>query len=257
MKTVLLAGGLGTRMREETEFRPKPMVLVGDKPALWHIMKSYDSFGFKEFIICTGYKGDVIKQYFHDFSILNKDFTVQIGANPKIKTHGNMPEEGWSVTVADTGALTMTGGRLFKVRDFIDGDTFMCTYGDGISNVDIRELLKFHESHGKVATMTTVRPVSRFGVVQMSPEGLVEGFQEKPQSEVWINAGFFVFNRKIFDFLDENSVLEQDPMQELAKLNELMAFKHHGFWQPMDTLRESQILNQMWNEGRAPWKTWI
>ena len=199
MKTVLLAGGLGTRLREETEFRPKPMVPVGGKPILWHIMKTFACFGHKEFVVCTGYRGDSIRQYFYEFEAMNSDFTVKLGSKERIKTHGVLEEAGWEVTVADTGAETMTGGRIYKIRDHVGKDSFLCTYGDGLADVDISKLLKFHKSHGKVATLTAVRPISRFGVLDLSSDGLVESFQEKPQAEGWINAGYFVFEPKIFD----------------------------------------------------------
>jgi glucose-1-phosphate cytidylyltransferase len=255
MKTVLLAGGLGTRLREETEFLPKPMVPIGGKPILWHIMKNYSHRGFNEFIVCAGYKGEVIKEYFHNFLVKNLDFTVHIGANPRIISHGEVPEE-WKVTVIDTGQTTLTGGRLFKVRDHIDSETFMCTYGDGLSNVKIQELIDFHFKHGKIATLTAVRPPSRFGVVNLGNNGLVESFQEKPQMDSWINGGYFVFNKKIFDYLDEDIVLEEQPLRRLANENQLMAFQHHGFWQPMDTFREMTLLNELWGSNDAPWKVW-
>ena len=256
MKSVLLAGGLGTRMREETEFRPKPMVTIGGRPILWHIMRSYSVHNISEFVILTGYKGEVIREYFHDFAALNMDFTVVLGESPKFQKHGTMDEEGWKVTVVDTGQSTMTGGRIFKARDHIGKQTFMCTYGDGVSDVDISKLLNFHKSHGKIATMTSVKPVSRFGVTDISISGLVEGFHEKPQTESWVNAGYFIFEPEIFNYLDPECILEQAPLNNLAKDGQLMAYKHEGFWQPMDTYRESQILNQLWDEGQAPWKKW-
>ena len=256
MKVALLAGGLGTRMREETDFRPKPMVLVGNNPILWHIMRNYAHSGHKDFVICTGYRGDVIREYFRDFESLNLDFTVKIGKHNSLQTHGVLEEEGWSVTVADTGPETMTGGRLFKIRNYIGEETFMCTYGDGLSDVDISALLKFHKSHGKIATMTSVRPTSRFGVLDLNQNGQVDHFREKPQADGWINAGFFVFQPEIFDYLNPESVLENEPMADLAKNGELFAYKHEGFWQAMDTYRESLILNQMWAAGKAPWKLW-
>ena len=199
MKTVLLAGGLGTRLREETEFRPKPMVPVGGKPILWHIMKTFAHFGHEEFVVCTGYRGESIRQYFYEFEAMNSDFTVKLGSKERVKTYGALEEAGWEVTVADTGAETMTGGRIYKIRDHVGKDSFLCTYGDGLADVDISKLLKFHKSHGKVATLTAVRPISRFGVLDLSSDGLVESFQEKPQAEGWINAGYFVFEPKIFD----------------------------------------------------------
>jgi glucose-1-phosphate cytidylyltransferase len=256
MKTVLLAGGLGTRMREETEFRPKPMVTIGGRPILWHIMRTYAAHEINKFIVLTGYKGEAIREYFNDFAAINMDFTIVLGKNPTIKKHGTMVEEGWEVTVLDTGQETMTGGRIYRARDYIGKDTFMCTYGDGVSDIDINALYRFHKSHGKIATMTSVKPMSRFGVVDISEDYLVKGFHEKPQTESWVNAGYFVFNSEIFNYLEPDSVLEQEPLNRLSADNQLMAYKHEGFWQPMDTFRESTILNQMWNEGKAPWKKW-
>ncbi len=256
MKVTLLAGGLGTRLREETEFRPKPMVPIGGKPILWHIMKTYAHFNHQDFVVCTGYRGDVIRQYFRDFETMNLDFTIKIGAQSILTTHGNLDEEGWSVTVADTGAETMTGGRLYRIRDYLNSETFMCTYGDGVSNVNIKKLLEFHKSHGKIATMTAVKPVSRFGVIDISQNGDVGHFREKPQADGWVNAGFFVFEPSIFDYLNDNSILENEPLSELSRNNELVAFKHEGFWQPMDTYRETIMLNEMWAQGDAPWKVW-
>lgn len=256
MKTVLLAGGLGTRMREETEFRPKPMVTIGGKPILWHIMRTYALHQFSEFVVLTGYKGELIREYFHDFAAKNMDFTVVLGENPLFEKHGSMVEEGWKVTVVDTGETTLTGGRIYRARDHIGTETFLCTYGDGVADINISSLLAFHKSHGKVATMSSVRPVSRFGVVDISASGMVEGFREKPQTESWVNAGYFVFEPEIFNYLDDQCILEQEPLTNLSRDGELMAYKHEGFWQPMDTYRESTMLNQLWNEGNAPWKKW-
>lgn len=256
MKAIILAGGLGTRMREETEFRPKPMVTIGDRPILWHIMRTYAFYNIENFVVLTGYKGEVIRQYFHDFAALSTDFTVVLGENSKFTKHGSMVEEGWKVTVADTGQNTMTGGRVFKAQKYIGRETFLCTYGDGVADIDITELMRFHKSHGKIATMTSVKPFSRFGVLDISNEGYVERFHEKPQTESWVNAGYFVFEPKIFDYLDEDCVLEQQPLNQLAIDGELMAYKHEGFWQPMDTYRETTLLNQMWDTGKAPWKKW-
>ena len=256
MKVALLAGGLGTRLREETEFRPKPMVQVGNRPILWHIMRNYAHFGYKQFVVCAGYKGEIIKEYFREFQSEVSDFTVTLGKNHSIDFHDSYVEDGWKVTVSDTGSATMTGGRLYKVRKYIEDETFMCTYGDGLADVDLGKLLDFHKSHGKIATVTAVRPVSRFGVLDLAASGEVEHFREKPQADGWINAGFFVFNRKVFDYLDENSVLENEPMIALAAAGHLMAFRHDGFWQPMDTFREFSMLNELWDSNSAPWKLW-
>ena len=256
MKVVILAGGLGTRLREETEFKPKPMVPIAGRPILWHLMKSYSSFGFTEFVICTGYRGEVIREYFSNFESLNSDFTVNLGSPSKTIQHGDLDESGWSVTVAETGANTMTGGRISKIRKYVAGETFMCTYGDGLSDINIDELLKFHRNHGKIATISATKPISRFGALNLSSDGTVKSFNEKPQSEEFVNAGFFVFQPEIFNYLDDDCVLEQEPLNQLALDGELMAFRHEGFWQPMDTYRETLILNEMWNTDTAPWKTW-
>jgi len=253
MKVALLAGGLGTRIREETEFRPKPMVFVGGKPILWHIMDRYAAYGFNRFVVCAGYRGEVIREYFREFQSMNSDFTVKLGAKQEIQYHDQFEEQGWEVTVTDTGEKTMTGGRLFKARRFLEDDSFLCTYGDGLADVDLKKLIEFHKSHGKIATITAVRPVSRFGVLDLDSSNAVNQFREKPQADGWINAGFFIFNKSIFNYLDENSVLENEPLATLASENQLMAYQHEGFWQPMDTFRELTILNELWESGKAPW----
>lgn len=256
MKAVLLAGGLGTRMREETEFRPKPMVEVGGRPVLWHIMKILGTQGINEFIICTGYKSEFIKNYFSNYGAVNRDFTVTLGDHSSIEYHGSHDEFDWKVTVADTGATTMTGGRIKKIRKYLDDEPFFCTYGDGIADVDIIGLQKFHTDHGKLATMTTTQAMSRFGVVDLEENGAVEKFREKPKVDDWINIGYFIFEQGVFDYLGDNSVLEEEPLHSLADDGQISAFKHNGFWQPMDTQRESQMLNELWDSGSAPWKTW-
>ena len=254
MKTVFLAGGHGTRIREETEIKPKPMIEVGGKPLLWHLMKYYASYGFEDFIICAGYKKDFISNWLANYQVLNSDFTVKIGH--ELNFHSNIGESNWSVTLADTGLDTMTGGRLKLVEKYVGGETFFCTYGDGLSNVDLDALMAFHRSHGKLATVTTVKPLSRFGVIEVGADGHVEAFKEKPQTMDWVNGGFFVFEPKIFSYLNIESILEQEPLKQLAEAGELMAFQHDGFWQPMDTFREYTILNQMWNSNNAAWKRW-
>lgn len=257
MKCVILAGGQGTRMREETEIRPKPMISIGTHPILWHIMKNFSHFGVKEFIVCAGYKGEMIKDYFRNFLSYNSDFTITIEEEPKIQYHERLEEFGWRVTVSDTGQLTPTGGRLFRIRDFLAGETdFICTYGDGLANVDVSQLIRFHRSHGKIATVTAVRPISRFGVMDVQPSGVVQSFREKPQADGWINVGFFVFNTKVFEYLHDDTTLETEPLATLAGAGELMAFKHEGFWQPMDTYREFRLFNDLWDKGDAPWKVW-
>ena len=256
MKLVLLAGGLGTRMREETEYRPKPMVPIGVQPILWHIMKTYSHYNINDFVICAGYKGNQIREYFRNYETMNTDFTIKIGATSSIITHGELDEIGWSVTVSDTGPTTMTGGRIFKIKKYLENETFMCTYGDGVADVDIDELLRFHKAHGRIATLTTVQPTSRFGVLDIEEDGSIQEFREKPISDGWINAGFFVFEPEIFDYLSEDCILEREPLAKLAEDSQLMAYKHKGFWQPMDTYRESVLLNSLWDEGKAPWKIW-
>jgi glucose-1-phosphate cytidylyltransferase len=256
MKAVLLAGGLGTRMREETEFRPKPMVEVGGRPVLWHIMKMLGQQGFGDFVICTGYKSEMIKNYFANYAAMNQDFTVTLGDHASIQYHGAHDEAQWKVTVADTGANTMTGGRIKRIQQYVDGERFLCTYGDGVANVDLAALLEYHESHGKLATVTSVQPTSRFGVLELDDDGSVRRFKEKPQVEGWINIGYFIFEPEIFDYLGDNSVLEDEPLRQLALDNQIAAYPHHGFWQPMDTYRESLLLNELWASGAAPWKNW-
>ena len=257
MKVVILCGGLGTRLREETEFRPKPMVEVGGRPILWHIMKVYAHYGFHDFVLCLGYRGNTIKEYFLNYEAMNNDFTMRLGERSQIKCHGHHPEEGYTVTLADTGLETMTGGRLRRIQRYIDGDTFLMTYGDGVSDVNIRRVLEFHKSHGKIATVTTVSPVSRFGMVEVATEGRVKAFNEKPRTDGTISAGFFVCQREIFNYLDgDECVLEREPLERLAADGELMAYRHEGFFFAMDTYREYQHLNDLWNRQEAPWKLW-
>jgi glucose-1-phosphate cytidylyltransferase len=256
MKAVLLAGGLGTRMREETEFRPKPMVEIGGKPVLWHIMKVLGTQGITEFIICAGYKGDQIKRYFFNYRLENMDFTLRLGDGSQTVFHGTHEESNWSVTVVDTGPDTNTGGRILAVRDFVGDEPFLVTYGDGIADVNIAELTSFHATHGKSATMTTAKPNSRFGVVETDANSLVTNFREKPVLEDWVNIGYFIFNHDVFKHLSPESVLEEQPLNELSNSSNLFAYRHNGFWQPMDTYREAVSLNQLWASGDAPWKVW-
>lgn len=256
MKAVLLAGGLGTRMREETEFRPKPMVEVGGKPVLWHIMKVLSAQGIKDFIVCTGYKSEVIKNYFLNYKGASQDFTVTLGDAAKTVFHGSHDEFDWTVTVVDTGPTTMTGERIKKIEKYVKGERFLATYGDGIADINISDLLEFHDNHGRAATITTTRPSSRFGLVDADENGLVQAFREKPKVNDWINIGYFVFEPKIFDHLHTGSVLEEGPLRELTLAKQIGAFKHDGFWQPMDTFRESQLLNEIWDSGSAAWKVW-
>ena len=256
MKAVLLAGGLGTRMREETEYRPKPMVEIGGRPVIWHIMKAFAQAGIEEFVVATGYKGDMIKDYFLNYEGRNNDFTVTLGASHGIEFHGAHEESTWRVTVSYTGEATMTGGRVYRVGKYVGDERFMCTYGDGLADVNVKELLAFHESHGRLATVTTVQPLSRFGVMEVEGDGVITRFREKPKVEGWINIGFFVFEPQVLDYLNEDCVLEEEPLAKLAEDRQLVAYRHQGFWQPMDTYREWQMLNGMWDEGTAPWRTW-
>ena len=256
MKVVLLAGGLGTRMREETEYRPKPMVEVGGKPILWHIMKIFASFGHNEFIICAGYKGEQIQDYFLNFGSRNLDFSLTLGDRESLIFHGSHPEFDWKVTVAQTGYDTPTGGRLKKVQRHVGDDDFFCTYGDGVASINLTELLSSHRASGKPATMSVTRPTSRFGVINFDADYSVTDFREKPVENSFINIGFFVFGNKIFDYLNESSILENDGLKEVADRGSLNAFVHDGFWQPMDTYRESLLLNKLWTANKAPWKSW-
>jgi len=256
MKSVILAGGLGTRLREETEFLPKPMVPIGDKPILWHIMKTYAFYEHTDFVVCTGYKSDVIRDFFLNYQSKNLDFTVNLGSINPPKFYEEISEKDWNVTISDTGLSTFTGGRIKKIQKYVNGQTFFCTYGDGLADLDLDKLLKFHNAHGKIATVTVVKPTSRFGVVEIQKNNLVEKFKEKPQADGWINVGFFVFNKEIFNYLDPDSVLEESPLTKLAEAGELMAYKHEGFWQSMDTYREMLMLNALWNDEKAPWKIW-
>jgi len=256
MKAVLLAGGLGTRMREETEFRPKPMVEVGGRPVLWHIMKVLGQQGITDFVICAGYKSEYIKNYFYNYGASNLDFTVRLGDQSSTVFHGSHEEFDWTVTVADTGESTMTGGRIKMIEKYVDGETFLATYGDGIADIDLSALTTFHKNHGKTATMTVTQPTSRFGVVDIGESGLVSKFREKPKVNDWINMGYFVFEPQIFSYLRVDSVLEEEPLRKLSSQSQIGAYKHSGFWQPMDTYRESLLLNNYWDTGLAPWKNW-
>lgn len=243
-------------MREETEFRPKPMVEVGGRPVLWHIMKVLGAQGITDFVICAGYKSEYIKNYFYNYGASNLDFTVKLGDQSSTVFHGSHDEFDWTVTVADTGPLTLTGGRLSQIQKYVEGERFLCTYGDGIADVDLGALTAAHESAGKFATMTTTRPNSRFGVVDVDSAGNVTQFREKPQVQDWINIGYFLFEPDVFDYLDRSSALEEKPLKSLATDNQLATYKHNGFWQPMDTYREAVMLNELWDSGRAPWKVW-
>jgi glucose-1-phosphate cytidylyltransferase len=256
VKAVLLAGGLGTRMREETEFRPKPMVEVGGRPVLWHIMKNLAHFGISDFIIATGYKSDMIKEYFLNYEAWNNDFTIELGRRESLTFHDAHDEAHWSVTVAYTGESTMTGGRVHRAAKYLEEEPFLVTYGDGLADVDIDDLRASHAQSGCLATVTTVQPFSRFGVMDVGPESKVVSFSEKPRLEGWINIGFFIMEPGVLAYLDDECVLEEEPLARLAADGELSAYRHRGFWQPMDTYRESKMLNDLWDSSRAPWKVW-
>ncbi len=258
MKIIILCGGLGTRLREETEFRPKPMVHIGSRPILWHIMKIYSHFGFNEFILALGYKGSMIKDYFCNYEIMNSDVTIELGNPEGFHLHNTHDEVGWKITLADTGLYALKGARLKKLQKYISEDIFMATYGDGLSNVDINALLDFHMHHGKMATVMGISPTSRFG--ELKTDGnRVTSFSEKPQSvENFVSGGFFVFNKSIFDYLsfDDPCDLEVGALEQIAKDGQLMVYKHQGFWACMDTLRDVDYLNGLWDAGQAHWKTW-
>ena len=257
MKVVILAGGYGTRIAEETEIKPKPMVEIGGKPILWHIMKSYSYYGFNDFVILLGYKGYYIKEYFANYFLHQSDVTINMQTN-EMQVHNNSSEP-WKVTLIDTGLDTMTGARVKKAQHHIGDEPFLLTYGDGVSNIDILKSVHFHKSHGKTLTVTAIQPEARFGNLDIDTNNTIKQFIEKPKSESgWINGGFFVCEPKIFDYLNENEncIFEQKPLQQLALDNEMVAFKHDGFWQPMDTLRDNQKLNKLWKENKAPWKKW-
>lgn len=259
MKVVLLAGGLGTRLSEETDIRPKPMVEIGGKPILWHIMKIYSAFGLNDFVVCCGYKAYMIKQYFTDYFLHNADLTVDI-ANNSMEIHHSHAEP-WKITLVDTGLNTMTGGRIKRVKDYLPKDEpFMLTYGDGLADINIKELLEFHKKQGKKATVSVVQPSGRFGAIRFNEQDEVKvfSFQEKPKGDMsWINGGFFVLEPSVIDYIDgDDTIWERKPLETLAAQGELVAYRHYGFWKPMDTLREKKELEEMWESGQAKWKIW-
>lgn len=256
MKVLLLAGGFGSRLSEETSLKPKPMVEIGGKPILWHIMKTYASFGYNEFIILCGYKGYVIKEYFSNYYRHLSDMTIDL-ANNDVTYHKNSAEP-WKVTLVDTGLNSMTGGRIKRVKEYVGDETFMLTYGDGLSNINIDELVSFHNSHKGAITMSAVQPDGRFGSLQIDDKEQVINFTEKPKGDgSWINGGFFVCDSKVFDYLeDDSTIFEKKPLENLANDGELFSFKHRGFWKPMDMLRDKNELEELWNLGKAPWKNW-
>ncbi|MBU0579727.1 MAG: glucose-1-phosphate cytidylyltransferase [Candidatus Margulisbacteria bacterium] len=253
MKVLILAGGLGTRISEETEVRPKPMVEIGGKPILWHIMQHYSNFGFNDFVILLGYKGNIIKEYFAHYFLYQSDVTFDL-KNNSVEYHKNSAEP-WKVTLVDTGVDTMTGGRIKRVKNFITGEPFMLTYGDGISDVDLNKLLKFHKKHGKLITMTTVQPEGRYGSLDLNANGQINSFIEKPKGDgAWINAGFFVCEPGILNYIKgDEDIFEKAPLEKMVKDKKVFAYKHDGFWRCMDTLRDKVVLNQIWNSAKAPW----
>lgn len=256
MKVLILAGGYGTRISEESDVRPKPMIEIGGKPILWHIMKHYSSYGFNEFVILLGYKSYVIKEYFANYYLHNSDVTIDT-ANQKLEIHNNY-SENWKITLIDTGLDTMTGGRVKRAKKFIANQPFFLTYGDGVSDVNIQNLLDFHKSHRKKITMTAIQPEGRFGALKLESNNEVSNFLEKPKGDgAWINGGFFVCEPEVLDYIDgDDTIFEKEPLQNLAEERELFSFKHEGFWKCMDTLRDKNQLNEMWNEGKARWKNW-
>ncbi len=260
MKVVILCGGKGTRLREETEFRPKPMLPIGERPILWHIMKTYAHHGHKDFILCLGYKGDMIKDYFRNYLWETSDVTLRLGRQPDVRFHHRHDEEDWSVTLADTGENSMTAYRVRLIERYLGADEqFLLTYGDGVGNIDINASIAQHEHAGKVCTLTAVHPPGRFGDISLGADTSVRAFNEKPQAEgAYINGGFMVCRRDLFHYLPEDPtmMLEQTPMKRLAAEDRLGAYKHEGFWQPMDTLYEFNLLNRLWDTGSAPWKVW-
>lgn len=258
MKVVILAGGLGTRISEESHIKPKPMIEIGEKPILWHIMKIYSHYGYNEFIICCGYKGYVIKEYFANYFLHSSDITFDFSNNNKTIIHNNVTEP-WKVTLVDTGIDSMTGKRIKLIKSYIPkNETFMLTYGDGVSDINIDKLVLYHKQHKKLATITSVQPIGRFGALNINQDNIVENFEEKPKGDnSWINGGFFVLDYKVFDYIETgNIIFERQPLENLTKDKQLVAYKHNGFWQPMDTMRDKIYLESLWESKNAPWKVW-
>ena len=258
MKVVILAGGIGSRITEESHLKPKPMIEIGGKPILWHIMKIYETQGFNEFIVCLGYKGHVIKEYFLNYFKYNSNLSIDI-SNNEVKVHSTEGDD-FKVTLIDTGEHTLTAGRIKQIEPYIEGDDFFLTYGDGVANVDIKSELEFHKKHGKICTMTVVQPAGKFGSLEFDEENKVTNFKEKPVGDKnWINAGFFILNKKVFSLLDDDSdnmMWEQKPLEKLTSDNQLMVFKHNGFWKCMDAMRDKMVLEELWDSNNAEWKIW-
>lgn len=258
MKTVILCGGYGTRISEESHLKPKPMIGVGERPILWHIMKGYSKYGFNDFILCLGYKGNVIKEYFANYFLYGSDVTFDLSNNNQMQIHSCESVEPWKVTLANTGLETMTGGRIKRVKKYIGNETFMLTYGDGLSDVNIEELYQFHKSHGKLATVTAVQPSGRYGVLGINNDSTVLEFVEKPENlDAWINGGFLVLEPEVLDYIEgDMTSFEKGPLDKLAEDGQVVAYKHTGFWQCMDTQRDKHTLETIWESGKAPWKVW-
>lgn len=258
MKVVILAGGFGTRISEESHLKPKPMIEIGGKPILWHIMKEYSYYGFNEFIICCGYKQHIIKEYFADYYLHNSDITFDFGLENKMTVHNNVAEP-WKVTLIDTGLNTMTGGRIKRIQPYIGNETFMLTYGDAVSDVNIGELCRFHKEHGKIATLTAIKLDQRFGILEINGENTVESFREKSADDgARVNAGYMVLEPEIFRYIEgDKTVFEKEPLERLVSEGQLKAYSHNGYWQCMDTKREKDSLEALWDSGRAPWKKWV
>ncbi len=257
MKVVILAGGYGTRISEESIFRPKPMIEIGEFPILHHIMKYYSYYGFNEFVICCGYKANIIKEYFANYFLHTSDVTFDFRFNGNMQIHENTAEP-WKVTLIDTGLDTQTGGRIKRIRKYTENETFLLTYGDGISDVNLKELVEFHKENKAMVTLTSVQPSGRFGAIDVEANGKISSFKEKPKGDVgWVNGGFFVCEPEIFDYIDgDKTFWEREPLETIANSGKLMAYKHHGFWSPMDTVRDKNYLDELWKSGNAPWKVW-
>ena len=257
MKAVLLAGGFGTRISEESQYKPKPMIEIGGKPILWHVMKLYSHYGINDFVICAGYKQEVIKQYFANYALHNSDVTFDFSHKGSLTVHSDVSEP-WKVTVVDTGLNTMTGGRIKRIQPYIENEPFCLTYGDGVSDVDIKSEIDFHKKSGAIATLAAIQPEVRFGFLDFGKDNLVKAFREKDKADSgWINGGFMVLEPKIFDFIDgDSTIFEREPLERCASLGQLNAYKHTGFWQCMDTMREKEKLESLWASGKAPWKVW-
>lgn len=255
MKVVLLAGGFGTRISEESQFKPKPMIEIGEKPILWHIMKYYSSFGYNDFVVCLGYKSYVVKEFFSNYFLYSSDITFDL-SNNQMTVHNSF-SENWRVTLVETGLNTMTGGRIKKIQKYVGNEPFMLTYGDGLSDVNIKELVEFHKNHGKMATLTAVQPEGRFGGLDIN-NNKIEAFREKSKNDTgWINGGFMVLNSEIINYIEgDSTVFEREPLEKIAAEGELMAYKHKGFWQCMDTQRDKNLLEELWLNNKAPWRKW-